>query len=199
MLRFFYLILSMLLTACASSNITSSWVDSTYTKFPIKSTIVVAMSDDLRVRRIFEDDMVSQLRLHGVNAVPSSQVFPNKLPSKKAISEYVKKNRIQTALIAKLLNIENKDIRYPGNTGFAYGNTMSFHNYYSTSYSYIYDDSYSVSYEFVNVEFSLFDTNTHVPIWSTSSESVDPVNMNKIIDALTTMLISNMKDNKVIN
>ena len=101
--------------------------------------------------------------------------------------------------MAKLVNIEDKNIRYPGNNNsYGYGGSMSFHNYYNSSYSYIYDDSYTVSYEFVNVEFTLFDTKSHKPIWSTSSESVDPNNMNDIISELTHILIENLQENGVV-
>ncbi|KJF87472.1 hypothetical protein GLP30_08395 [Photobacterium phosphoreum] len=187
----------LLITSCASSNLTSSWVDKTYTQMPIKSTLVVAMSDNLRVRRIFEDDMVHDFRKNGVNAISSSQLFPNKLPSKNDIAGYIKDNNTQTVFVAQLVNIEDKNIRYPGNN-YGYGNSVSFHSYYNDSYSYIYDDSYTVSYEFVNVEFTLFDTKSHKPIWSTSSESVDPTNMNDIIAELTHILIENLQDNGVV-
>lgn len=190
----------LLITSCASSNLTSSWVDKNYTQMPIKSTLVVAMSDNLRVRRIFEDDMVHDFRKNGVNAVASSQLFPNKLPSKSDIAGYIKKNNTQTVFVAKLVNIEEKNINYPGNShGYGgYSSGLSFNNYYNNSYSYIYDDSYTVSYEFVNVEFTLFDTQSHRPIWSTSSESVDPTNMNDIIGELTHILIKNLQDNGVV-
>ncbi|KAE8177821.1 hypothetical protein GLP21_13825 [Photobacterium carnosum] len=195
----FIFILTMLLTSCASSNLTSSWVDRTYSNFPITSSLVVAMSDNLRVRRIFEDDMVKELQKKGVNAISSSQIYPDKLPSKADLSSYIKKNSTQTVFVAKLVNIEDKNIRYPGNNNsYGYGGSMSFHNYYNSSYSYIYDDSYTVSYEFVNVEFTLFDTQSHKPIWSTSSESIDPNNMNEIIAELTHILIGNMQDNGVV-
>ncbi|SMY38307.1 hypothetical protein [Photobacterium andalusiense] len=187
----------LLITSCASSNLTSSWVDKNYTQMPIKSTLVVAMSDNLRVRRIFEDDMVNDFRKNGVNAISSSQLFPNKLPSKNDIAGYIKANNTQTVFVAQLVNIEDKNIRYPGNN-YGYGSRVSFHNYYNNSYSYIYDDSYTVSYEFVNVEFTLFDTKSHKPIWSTSSESVDPTNMNDIIAELTDILIKNLQDNGVV-
>ena len=62
----FIFILTMLLTSCASSNLTSSWVDRTYLNFPITSSLVVAMSDNLRVRRIFEDDMVKNYKRRGL-------------------------------------------------------------------------------------------------------------------------------------
>ncbi|MCD9526242.1 hypothetical protein [Photobacterium carnosum] len=195
----FIFILTMLLTSCASSNLTSSWVDRNYSNVPIKSSLVVAMSDNLRVRRIFEDDMVKELQNKGVNAISSSQIYPNKLPSKADLSSYIQKNGTQTVFVAKLVNIEDKNIRYPGNNNsYGYGGSMSFHNYYNSSFSYIYDDSYTVSYEFVNVEFTLFDTKSHKPIWSTSSESVDPNNMNEIIAELTHILIGNMQDNGVV-
>lgn len=195
----FIFILTMLLTSCASSNLTSSWVDRTYSNFPITSSLVVAMSDNLRVRRIFEDDMVKELQKKGVNAISSSQIYPDKLPSKADLSSYIKKNSTQTVFVAKLVNIEDKNIRYPGNNNsYGYSGSMSFHNYYNSSYSYIYDDSYTVSYEFVNVEFTLFDTQSHKPIWSTSSESIDPNNMNEIIAELTHILIGNMQDNGVV-
>ena len=195
----FIFILTMLLTSCASSNLTSSWVDRNYSNVPIKSSLVVAMSDNLRVRRIFEDDMVKELQNKGVNAISSSQICPNKLPSKADLSSYIQKNGTQTVFVAKLVNIEDKNIRYPGNNNsYGYGGSMSFHNYYNSSYSYIYDDSYTVSYEFVNVEFTLFDTKSHKPIWSTSSESVDPNNMNDIISELTHILIENLQENGVV-
>ncbi|PTB31828.1 hypothetical protein [Photobacterium phosphoreum] len=191
-----------LLTACASSNLTSSWVDKTYPNMPIKSSLVVAMSDNLRIRRIFEDDMVQDLQAKGVNAIASSQLFPNKLPSKSDIAGYIKKNNTQTVFVAKLVNIEEKNVNYPGSRlGYGYGGYnrgLSFNNYYNNSYSYIYDDSYTVSYEFVNVEFTLFDTKSHKPIWSTASESVDPTNMNDIIGELTHILIKNLQDNGVV-
>lgn len=190
----------LLLTACASSNLTSSWVDKTYTKMPIKSSLVVAMSDNLRIRRIFEDDMVQDLQAKGVNAIASSQLFPNRLPSKTDIAGYINKHNTQTVFVAKLVNIEEKNINYPGSRyGYGgYSSGLSFNNYYNNSYSYIYDDSYTVSYEFVNVEFTLFDTQSHKPIWSTSSESVDPNNMNDIIAELTHILIENLQDNGVV-
>ena len=195
----FIFILTMLLTSCASSNLTSSWVDRNYSNVPIKSSLVVAMSDNLRVRRIFEDDMVKELQNKGVNAISSSQIYPNKLPSKADLSSYIQKNGTQTVFVAKLVNIEDKNIRYPGNNNsYGYGGSMSFHNYYNSSYSYIYDDSYTVSYEFVNVEFTLFDTKSHKPIWSTPSESVDPNNMNDIISELTHILIENLQENGVV-
>lgn len=195
---FLFLLLSGLITACASSNLTSSWVDKNYTQFPIKSTVIVAMSDNLRIRRIFEDEMVNQLRTHGVNAVASSSFFPNELPSKSDMEAYVKKHNTQSVFVAKLINIEDKEVRYPGNTGLGYNRGISFYNYYNRSYSYIYDDSYTVSYEYVNVEFTLFDTKNRSPIWSTSSESVDPSDINNIINELTGILAKNMKDNGVI-
>ena len=199
---FFISLFCLLITSCASSNLTSSWVDKTYAGMPIKSSLVVAMSDNLRIRRIFEDDMVQELQLKGVNAIASSQLFPNKLPSKNDIAGYIRKNNTQTVFVAKLVNIEEKNVNYPGSRlGYGYGGYsrgLSFNNYYNNSYSYIYDDSYTVSYEFVNVEFTLFDTKSHKPIWSTASESVDPTDMNDIIGELTHILIKNLQDNGVV-
>ncbi|PSV87983.1 hypothetical protein [Photobacterium iliopiscarium] len=194
MRKIFIFILTLLLTSCASSNLTSSWVDRIYSYFPIKSSLVVAMSDNLRVRRIFEDDMVKELQKKGVNAIASSQIYPDKLPSKADLSSYIKKNSIQTVFVAKLVNIEDKNVRYPDNN-YGYDSGLSFNN---NSYGYIYNDSYTVSYEFVNVEFTLFDTQSHKPIWSTSSESIDPNNMNDIISELTQILIKNMQENGVV-
>lgn len=187
---------AVFLVACAQSTLTSAWVDRTYTKTPIKSMLVISMPDNLRVRRIFEDVMVQKLKAQGVNAIASSQVYPDKLPSKEIIGNYVKKHNIQTVFVGQLINIEDKNIRYLGN---GFSNSVTFTNYYSSSYSYIYDDSYTVSYEFVNIEFTLFDTASHKPIWSTSSESVDPTNINNISDELAGILVSNMKDSHLIN
>jgi hypothetical protein len=156
---------------------------------------VVAMSDNLRVRRIFEDKMVQQLTLKGVDAIASYSVFPNKLPDKSKVNEYLKEAKLQTIFVAQIIDKEDKTVRYPGN----FGSGLSFNNYYDSTYGYIYDDGYSVSYEYVNIEFTVFDTKSELPIWSASSESVDPTDINKVTDELVKIVMSDMSQNLLKN
>ncbi len=152
---------------------------------------VVAMSDNLRVRRIFEDKMVQQLTLKGVDAIASYSVFPNKLPDKSKVNAYLKETKIQTIFVAQLINRENKTVRYPG----SFSSGLLFNNYYDTTYGYIYNEGYTVSYEYVNIEFTVFDTKSELPIWSASSESVDPTDINKVTDELVKIIVSDMSHN----
>lgn len=188
----------LLLSACAQINITSSWYDSTYTKIPIKSAYVVAMSDNPSTRRIFEDDMVSRLRTAGVNAVPSSQMFPNKPPTKEQIAAYAKKYNMQTVFVAQLIDVENKIVEYPEET-FGYTNDLMFDGFYDNAYDYVYGGSYAVSYEEMNVAFTLFDTTSKRAIWSTSTQFDQSDDVNSTSSEVTKLLIHNMKKYDIVN
>ncbi len=178
------------LFGCSQTVLTSSWFDQAF-HTPVKNMFVVAMSDNLRARRIFEDKMVQQLMLKNVKAIASYSIFPNKLPDKKELDKYVKDSNLQTVFIGKMVNIEDKKVTYPG----GFGSGVSFNNYYGSTYGYIYDDSYTVSYEYVNIEFTVFDVKSNLPIWSASSESVDPSDLNKIVDELVAILMADMDKN----
>lgn len=190
MYRLFF-IFFFVLFGCSQTVLTSAWYDRAYYATQVQTMLVVAMSDNLRIRRIFEDKMVQKLQQKGVDATASYKVYPEELPTKQQINQYVTSHQIQTVFVGQLVNIEDKNVRYP-NGGFGTG--VSFSNYYGSTYGYIYDNSYTVTYEYVNLEFTLFDTRTSQPIWSASSESVDPTDINQISDELTNILVTNMED-----
>ena len=65
----------LLLFSCASTQFTSTWIDSKYKGRFLNNVMVIGVSENQRNRRIFEDEFVRQFKSHGVEAVSSAEVI----------------------------------------------------------------------------------------------------------------------------
>ena len=61
----------LMLAACASTTLTNSWRDPAYKGPLLKKVMVMAVSTQPSVRRVFEDEFVSELKAAGVEATAS--------------------------------------------------------------------------------------------------------------------------------
>ena len=68
---------AILVSACASTQITSVWRDPSYQSRPAKIMVIGVAKNPIN-RRLFEDEFVSQLKSHGTDAVASYTVIPDK-------------------------------------------------------------------------------------------------------------------------
>ena len=78
-LRIFALALAVALglTACAASTkIVNQWVSPDYTSPRFRKILVIGVSKQPSIRRTFEDEFVTQLKVAGVEAVPSYLYIP---------------------------------------------------------------------------------------------------------------------------
>ncbi|HXX58430.1 MAG TPA: hypothetical protein VEI96_10555 [Thermodesulfovibrionales bacterium] len=79
----------VLLLACATSKtkVTKVWVDQEYQGQQFRKMLVVGPSQTQKVRVLFEDEFVKQLRKYGIDAIPSYTVFPQETKVDKEILE----------------------------------------------------------------------------------------------------------------
>jgi hypothetical protein len=71
------ILVSMLLAACASTQLNSVWKDPSYQTRPAK-VMVVAVAKNSINRRVFEDEFVQQLQSRGTTAIASYTILPDK-------------------------------------------------------------------------------------------------------------------------
>jgi len=97
----------LLLTACASMTVNSSWRDPTYQGPPFKNVMVVAWVDRPSVRRTVEDIFVGDLTRRGVSAVASYTLIPDARDVKRAaVVETAKRSGVDSVLVNRLQGVD---------------------------------------------------------------------------------------------
>jgi hypothetical protein len=71
---------SLILLSCASTQLSHTWRDASYTTGPLKKILVVAVRKDQLRRRTWEDGFAAALSWHGVDATPSYRLIAETLP-----------------------------------------------------------------------------------------------------------------------
>ena len=77
---------SLILLSCASTQLSHTWRDASYTAGPLKKILVVAVRKNQVRRRTWEDGFAAALSAHGVDATPSYRRIAETLPDTSLIN-----------------------------------------------------------------------------------------------------------------
>jgi len=165
------LFIAMLITACATTKLTSVWKDQSYQKKPLK-IMVIGIARKPVNKRIFEDEFVRQLQELGTNAIAGYTVLPDlQQPDYGVIADKMKEYGADAVLITRLVNKKTLKTYVPGtvyNPPVDYYNWRDYHRY---GYQAVYTPGYTVEDEYAVVETNLYDAGTEKLVWSVSSET----------------------------
>lgn len=110
----FGVIIAMLITACATTRLTSAWKDPLYKKQPRKIMVIGVARKPVN-KRIFEDEFVRQLKARGTDAVASYTVMPDdKQGDNDVIAAKMKEQGAYAVLIARLASKKTVHTYIPG-------------------------------------------------------------------------------------
>ena len=97
-----------LITSCASTELINSWRDPNYTE-PVTSLVVLGVSKQASVRRVFEDEFAAQLRARGIRAIPSYTLFADDGPvDEERLRAAIESANTDGVIITRLVNVQNK-------------------------------------------------------------------------------------------
>ena len=91
--------LSLLLSSCATTQISHVWRDPSYVSGPLKTILVVAVRKNQQTRRAWEDGFVAEMSGHGVVVTPSYRLFPDALPDTGLIATITRERRFDGILL----------------------------------------------------------------------------------------------------
>jgi hypothetical protein len=97
-----------LLSACASTTLTDSWSDSSYTRGPFQKWIVVGVGGGPVAVRTLEDVMTNKLRARGVEAVQGYRYLPDGQASEAQLDGAVAAAGAQAMMLVHLRRVETK-------------------------------------------------------------------------------------------
>ncbi len=194
----FALLIAMLITACATTMLTSVWKDPSYRGQPRKIMVIGIAKKPLN-KRIFEDEFVRRLKTRGTNAVASYTVMPDeKQGDHTVIAAKLKEQEADAVLISRLASKKTVHTYMPGsvsNPPSYYGNWRDYYGYGSQA---VYTPAYTAEDEYAVMETNLYDAVNNNLIWSASSETEIQGSDQKQIKSYIGVMVNAMIDQKLL-
>ncbi len=161
-----------MLAACALTEKTSEWRDPAYSGGKIDHILVIGVSPQVTVRRLFETTLVERLKQRNINAVPSYDFMAvDEKVSEESVKNAIEGKGFDAVLITHLVGVDQKEL-YVTSTHQPIHHT--YYGYYSDIYDRVYQPGFYQRYDLVKLETRLYDTNTEKMIWSMQSSTIDP-------------------------
>ena len=166
------MLIVLLVATCASTTLRTAWFDSAYTGGPFKRILVIGVSGNMADRRVFEDMFAQMLTAAGVQGIPGYQFIPDApSASEPTFNEGVAKSGADGLLLVRLLGVDQhtqvSTVMVPATIG-PYGPAWGPMWYAVPNVQ---------QYQTANVETTLFEVKGHRPVWSATTETVNPTSV----------------------
>jgi len=191
---------------CATTSLTSSWDSPDYRGGPIKKLAVFVMVKDEGIRRFAEDQMVQKIPA-GTQATAGHTLFDQPVDKERVRAALVK-DGYDGVLVSRLVAVDKSQYYVPPQTYFVptapymgvgpyYGN---FGGYYGYGYNTMLTTTpgYTVENTTVVVESVLYKLPEDKPIWSATTQSIDPRSRPEMIQAMAQLVEQEMKKKGLI-
>ena len=194
--------------SCSLTNLNAVWKDPQYQGGKLKNVLVIGGSTNQVVRRIFEDEFTARFKSRGTNAIPSYTIFPSeKTLDKDTIESKSRDLGIDAMLIARVVDTKTKRELTPAPSNFYYRDTYFYDwpNRYSRFYAGPFSAGpynnrlYYSEYEVVNIETTIYDTQTGKLIWSALSYTVLGGSTALEVSSVAEVIMKNLTENQLIN
>ena len=181
-LRFVLLaVAAFLLTACATTSMVDSWRDPNYKGKAFHNFLVVGITKDPGVRRLFEDIFTAELRSRGLQATASYSVTPQEEPvTRELLAQAVKKTGADAVITTRVVDIQQQTTVTPGYVeNYGPGSGFYPHRYPQRDLYPYYGASQIIqpptvqSYEVATLETVLFEVVDSAMIWSGTSTTFE--------------------------
>ena len=191
------LTLALLLAAlcgCATTELTNSWKDPGYAGGKVSKILVVGISSQASVRRVFEDTFAQTLLADGVEAISSYTIIPQDGQiAEDILRSAAEKSRAGGVLITRMVGRESELSVTPAPMPPPYyGGHRYYYGYYTGAWSGYYEPASVQQFNYVVAETTLFRADAPEPVWSVTTRTLEPRDVRKatqdfakvIIDAL---------------
>jgi len=187
-----FILIAMLVTACASTQLTSVWKDPSYQTRPAKIMVVGVAKNPLN-RRLFEDEFVQQLKSRGTDAIASYTVLSDEQQGDPAaIAKKVAELGADTVLITRLVSKKIVQVYVPGSPYYPPPFYGTWPDYYGYGYRYMYTPGYIAEDEYAVIETNLYEAKSNKLIWAASSETGISDSDQSLIQGYIGVMVKNM-------
>ncbi len=189
--------LLLLFTSCGTSKLVATWHDENYKgKHVLQDVLIIAVTNDETIRRLYEDAFVDKLSKEGVKSVASYTLSqPDIKPTREGIDAAVSEAGAKSVLITRYLGTDTKEHYRPPQRTLIYSDPYyrGIHGYYPMAYSEVYSPGYTVKVTTISLESNVYETTNGNLVWSTRSESINPSMTKKYVDELVNLFTGDLK------
>ncbi len=162
----------LLLAACATTQINSTWKDSSYQGHPAR-IMVIGVAKNPAHRNLFEDEFASRLRSRGTEAIASHAVRADKQENDQAsIAAKAEELNVDTVLITRLVNMKTVQSYVPGTVYYPPPIYGTWPDYFGFGYRSPFSSGYITQSQYAVMETNLYETRHNRLVWSASSETL---------------------------
>lgn len=195
-----------LLAACATTSLTSSWESPDYRGGPVKKLAVFVMAKDESIRRFAEDQMVQKIPA-GTQATPGYALFDTPNGDKDKVRAALIKAGYDGVLVSRLVTVDKSQTYIPPQVHFVrtgpyavatpyYGN---FAGYYGHGFAVVQTmPGYTVENTTVVVETVLYKLPDDKPIWTGTTQTLDPRSRPEMIEAISQLVEAELQKKGLI-
>lgn len=207
MKRLWGLLTMVLLLNCSSTKLVDSWVAQESVNFTPKKVLVLGITDNLTARKIFEAELMKELKIRNIEAVESFSVFKTTFTSTKQTEDSIEKeverlsqNGFDAILISTVKGVNQKTV-YSADiyrTDYYWRRFGRYYYFYQDVY---FDPGYYEKYNIYNVEASLFDLKNHEDkalVWVASYNIIDPKSINTTVKDYVNAIIKTLEKEAII-
>ena len=193
------------LMSCASTQMTSTWRDSNFAGGPLKKIAFFFVEKDEHIRRAVEDQ-ATRSASGGTQIVPGYTIFPTIEADKEKVKSRLIAEGYDGALVGRLVAQVRTETYRPPQTYIVPGGPYfgmnpyfgSFDGYYGNAYALGYSPGYSRQDTRYVVETLLYKLPEGKPIWSGTSESVNPRSTQELVAEISRLVGKELRGEKLI-
>ena len=185
---------ALVLCACASTSLDTTWRDPTYTGRPFTKVLVVGVTDNAENRRIFEDTVVRELKNRGVDAVASYTLIPQESDVKRAkVIEAVKVSNADAVLATRLVGVRTEVTEMPVRPSDV--GAIDFYRDYAPMAP---QPTIQQDYRVATLETDFFDARTGKMVWWGRSQTFPTTNVARVSRELGESVIGSLRSAKLL-
>jgi len=192
---------TILLTACANTKISQSWVDPE-NKRVYDDLLIIGVSNSEQNRRAFESNFVESLQAYGAEAQASYKLIKSSEKiDRDTVTKSIKGLDVDGVIITHVVGVDEETVYRPSMDympmygGGYYGGMYSYYPHVNT---YVTSPGYYTTHSTYTLESNLYDVETEELVWSARSQSFAPESVQEVIVDLTKLLIDDLDDKHLI-
>ena len=192
-----FTLITLVMAACAATTLTNSWKSPDYKGQGLKKLLVVGVSKEGAVRRIFEDGFVEQIKAAGVDAVASYTLIPGDGQATEAqLTQAVKEAGADGTLITRLVRVDVQAQAFYPAMGVGYHRAYA--GAWAGGYGGYYDAPVMSQTDTVVLETSLFGVDESKLLWSGTTQTFAPTSIKENLPGFAKVIIGALKKEKFI-
>ncbi|MEA3479444.1 MAG: hypothetical protein U9R60_14765 [Bacteroidota bacterium] len=201
------LLLSIVLSGCASQKITTSWINpEAKSKGPYESVFVMVLAQSNAASFDIEDRMAETFASRGRKSVVSSSVFPAQLSAAESLTrdqmaEVIKRTGCDAVFIIAVLDVLSVETYNPGTAYYPmnYGMYGSYYGYYNHYYPQVYSPGYYSTDKTFYIETNFYDVASDQLLFSIQSEAYNPSSLDSWFKEYSYNLTKELKKEGLIS